>query len=109
MGAAAAIVIGQLFVFFGIPNMEGVHSLYAKIVYIIKNLQEIHGLTFAVGLTSLLLLIALKKWDKRIPAALITLVFMTGALYLGEHFYGGEAENVMVIGDAGEISRLTPS
>lgn len=108
MGAATALVIGQLFVFLGIPNMEGVHSLYAKVIYLIKNIQETHLITFVVGAVSFLMLILLKKWDKRIPAALITLVFATGMLYLGESYLGEEASSVMLIGDAGEISGLTP-
>lgn len=108
MGSSAAIVIGQLFVFLGISHMDGVTSLYGKAVYLLTNIQEIHWLTFIVGSTSLFMLILLKKCDKRIPAALITLVFTTGALYFGEMFLGGETVNVMVIGDAGEISGLTP-
>jgi SulP family sulfate permease len=107
-GAIAAIVIGQLFVFLGIPNMEGVHSLCVKTLYLATHLTEVHWATFLVGILSFLIMLLLKKWDKRIPAALLTLLMVTGALYFARFYLGGEADNVMVIGDAGEISGLTP-
>lgn len=108
MGSSAAIIIGQLFVFLGIPNMEGVHSLYAKVVYVLRNLNETHFLTLGVGIFSLLTILGLRRWDRRIPGALVALVLATSGLYLYEMFYGGEATFVMLVGDVGEITGLVP-
>lgn len=108
MGAAGAIVIGQLFVLLGIPSMDGVHSLLVRAIYLATHLGETHWMTFAVGASSLLLILALKKWDRRIPGALLTMLFATGILFAAKTYFGGVADNVLVISDAGEISGLTP-
>lgn len=108
VGSSAAIIIGQLFVFLGIPNMEGVHSLYGKVVYLLRNWEETHLLTLGVGVFSLLMIIGLRRWDRRIPAALVALVAATAGLYFYEMFYGGEATFVMLVGDVGEITSLVP-
>ncbi len=108
MGAAFAIIVGQLFVFFGIPGMDGVHSLCVRALYLATHLHEINWMTFTVGAGSLAMMVLLKKWDRRIPAALLTLLFATGVLFAFKTFMGGAVESVQVISDAGEISGLAP-
>ena len=108
VGAAAAIVISQLFVFMGIPDVEGGQSLWAKGLNFLSHLNEIHWTTLTIGLGSLTLLVGLKRWDRRFPAALITFVVVTAGLYLSKKFLGGEVHNVLLVGDAGELSKLIP-
>ena len=109
VGAATAIVIGQIFVFLGIPSMEGAHSLWGKGVYLIFHAKQVHLATLTVGLGSLLLLVGLKRWSKKIPAAAIAFLIATCLLYFYRQYYGGESTNVAVIGDVGELSALIPT
>ncbi len=108
MGAAAAIVINQLFVFFGIPPMEGVNSLFAKAYYFIFHLYQTHWLTLSVGIGSLLLLVTLKKLGRGIPYALVTYVVTTAILALCSNLMIGDVDQVITIGDTGDIGQLTP-
>ncbi len=108
MGAAFAIIVSQLFTFFGIPPMEGVHSLFAKGVYFVTHIGETHLLTLTVGLGSLALLVGLKRLGKGIPYALITYVVTTAAVSIFCMFSSGDVHNIVLIGDTGEISAMTP-
>ena len=108
MGAAAAIVISQLFVFFGIPPMEGVNSLFAKAYYLLLHLYQIHWMTLTVGIGSLLLLVGLKKMGRGIPYALVTYVVTTTVLALCSYFMIGDVDHVVTIGDTGDIGAITP-
>lgn len=108
-GAAAAIIISQSFVFLGIPNMEGVHSLWGKSLYLITNIHQVQFATLSVGLGSLLLLVSLKRWNKKIPAAAITLLASTTFLFIYHRVAGSGSQHVALIGDVGQISGLIPS
>lgn len=108
MGAAAAIVINQLFVFFGIPPMEGVNSLFARAFYFVLHLNETHWLTLSVGLGSLLLLVSLKRLGRGIPYALVTYVVTTAVLALCSYLMIGDVDQVTTIGDTGDIGELSP-
>jgi len=91
-GTAIALVINQLFPFFGITRLSGVHSFYERGVYLVSQLSNIHGPTALVGLGSLLLIVVLKKIDKRVPAAVITFFIAGFAVhYLGLDQYTTEA------------------
>lgn len=72
-GAAIAVIINQLFTFLGVPGLEGDHSLYEKAAYLVTHLHQGHWPTALIGVSSLLLLIAFKRTDHRIPAPVITL------------------------------------
>ncbi|HEY4832282.1 MAG TPA: SulP family inorganic anion transporter [Waddliaceae bacterium] len=109
VGAAAAIVIGQIFVFLGIPGMEGANSLWGKGVYLIFHAKQAHLATLAVGLGSLFLLIGFKRWSKKIPAAAIAFLIATCLLYFYRQHFGGESTHVALIRDVGELSALIPT
>lgn len=109
VGAATAIVIGQIFVFLGIPSMDGAHSLWGKGIYLIFHIKQVHLATLIVGLGSLLLLVGLKRWSKKIPAAAIAFLIATCFLYFHRQYFGGESAQVAVIGDVGELSALIPT
>lgn len=117
-GTAIAVVVNQLYTFVGVANMPGEHSIYAKGFYFITHLQDLHIPTAIVGGCSLALLIILKKINKHIPAAVITLAAASIAIhFLGNSsFYGiateGTAEShwqkVLLIGDKGRLGDLIP-
>lgn len=124
-GTAFAVIISQLFIFFGIPRMPGVHSLYENAVYLVTHIYQTHWLTAILGIGSLALLISLKRINSKIPAAVIT--FAVAAIVvelLGLSSYSGSSWlsdlheedeltlsflNVLVVGDTGEIYDLLPN
>jgi len=108
LGAAFGIIVGQLFVFLGIPDMEGIQPLYRKVIYLASHLYQVHWMSTAIGLGSLAFLVGLKFIDKRIPSALITLVAATAFLAIGRSYLGEGIHAVKVVESAGEITGLTP-
>ena len=80
-GGAFAIIVNQLFIFFGIPGKEGVASLYEKLGYFYTHLKATQLPTLGVGLFSLSLLLFLKRVWPRLPAAAITLISTGGFVY----------------------------
>lgn len=122
VGTTIAVFINQFFTLLGIPGMPGVHSLYERGVYLISNLNQLHIPTAIVGFFSLSLIIALKRTNKRIPAAFITLViagvFIHVAnlllIFLGENFYSlgfhanDALQGIQLIGDSGILSEIAP-
>jgi sulfate permease, SulP family len=81
-GTAIAMGITQMYVFLGIDIMPGVHSLYERGVNLFFNIDSVHFPTALVGFGSLFALILLKKIDRRIPAALISLLCAAVIVYL---------------------------
>lgn len=121
-GTALAMVISQLFVFFGISRMTGVHSLYENGVYLVSHIQQIEWPTTVVGVVSFILLVILKRINKKIPAGVI--VFAIAGItveLLGLSSYSGSSHladlynedhwlhNIKVIGDTGEVYEVYPS
>lgn len=82
VGTAIAMGIAQLYVLLGIHSMQGVHSIYERGIYLITQLNTVHIPTALTGIGCLFLLIFLKRLDKRIPAALICLIFAGLGVYL---------------------------
>ena len=72
---AAAIIIGssQVSKLFGIPTEKGEHH-YETMWNLISDLSQTHITTFIMGMFSLFLLIALKKFAPKLPGVLITVV-----------------------------------
>jgi SulP family sulfate permease len=72
---AAAIIIGssQVSKLFGIPTEKGEHH-YETMWNLITDLPQTHMTTLMMGLFSLFLLIALKKFAPKLPGVLITVV-----------------------------------
>lgn len=110
VGTAIAIVIDQFFVFLGIPAMKGVHSLFEKGLYLASHIMQFHPPTLLVSLASLVLIIILRRKDKRIPGAAITFAFMATVVQLmglnstdSSVFVDGKLQQVMLVGDAGEV------
>lgn len=117
-GTAIAVVINQLFTFTGISNIPGEDSIYEKGFYLVTHLQEIHWPTAMVGGGCLLLLIILRRIDKRIPAPVIALVLAALIVHALANYSLGSVEteegqqklwqNVLLVGDTGPLSEIWP-
>jgi sulfate permease, SulP family len=111
-GTSIAIVISQLYALFGI-NMPGVDSFFERGVYFITHITELYWPTAIIGVCSLLLIIALKKIDKRIPSSLIA--FAIAGLVV--HYFGlndfdplspNETKRTLLVGDIASTFEVIP-
>jgi SulP family sulfate permease len=119
-GTAIAVIINQLFPFLGVPRMPGVHSLYERAAYLLGHVHQIHLPTILIGLSSLFLLIILRRINKRIPAGVISMVcagifvyfFDLSSYSVGywevDPYSDESVHTVALVGDAGNISDLMP-
>jgi SulP family sulfate permease len=117
-GTAMAIVVNQLFTFTGISNTAGGDSIYDRAFYFATHLHEIHWPTTVIGGCSLLLLVLLKRINKKIPAPLIALILTAIIVHFlaNYSFHDVKTEstlqkhwqNVMVVGDTGNLSEILP-
>lgn len=113
-GTSVAIVITQLFALFGITRMTGVNSFYERGIYFFTHLSEIYWPTATIGFCSLLVIIALKKIDKRIPSSLVAFA-LAGAVvhYFGLNDYDvnafDDSKRTLLIGDIASSFDLIPT
>lgn len=114
-GAAIAVVVNQLFTFLGMTREPGVYSLYEKGAYLITHFNLLHWPTALVGVGSFILLILLKRIDKRIPAAVVTLFFAAIVVHLmdltslSSYFTSFEENKILLVGDAGNFYTVFPN
>lgn len=118
-GTALALVTNQLFPFFGMDEVMGLNSLFAKLMYFFSHLHTIHGPTAIVGLTCLVLLILLRNQGQRIPSAVIVLALSTLLVHVVGfssyselnwlHFNDIASQKVTLVGDEGDINQLLPN
>lgn len=108
-GGAVAIVVNQLFTFFGIPVETGMHSLYERSVYFFTHIGQFQTQTLVFGICSFCFLVILKKWKRRLPAATITLG-LSIAVYAALHFtsFHEWVQNVEIVGLSEEKFVLLP-
>jgi SulP family sulfate permease len=94
--AAAALIIGssQLGPLMGI-DAERKAKLFATLGEIWRHLGEVHLATLVIGGGALLMLLAFKRWAKKLPAALIVVIVTTIAVIA----FGLEASGVATIGN----------
>ncbi len=122
LGAAMAMATSQLYVFLGMSRPPSVESLYDQVAYLVTHLFQAQWTTALIGVGSLLLIIFLKRINKRIPAAIIAIAAAgvvvellgissySGSSWFADHYSGDlDIPNVMLIGDTGEIYNLLPS
>lgn len=81
-GAALAIIITQLYYFFGIPEMNGSHPLYVQGWYLLRHLFDLHLPTMLIGTSSLILLIFFHRFFEKIPGAVIVFFFSAALVAL---------------------------
>lgn len=118
-GTAIALIINQLYPFLGIERQPGVHSFYERGAYLVMHLNEAYWPTLCIGLGSLIVIILLRKVNKRIPAGLIAFA-VTGLIvyFFGLNEYDQNAITsalsdekllkVAVVGDTELVSNLIP-
>lgn len=123
VGVAVAMVINQSYVLFGIWRLPGIHSLYDNGIYLISHLHQLQIPTALVGCGSLLLLVGLKRINKKIPAALITFA-LAGSItfFIDSYFYSSipsielttdqminSTSGIMLVKDVGDVHDVVPS
>lgn len=81
--SAAALIIGlsQLKHLLGL-DLERSHHIHEILFQAIQQVSEIHGITLAIGLLGIAVLMGLKQWKKSFPGALIVVVLSTLAVWL---------------------------
>ena len=92
-GLAISIMIGQLDGLFGV-EVDG-ESALAKLIDTIRQLGDAHGLTVAIGIGAIAILLLVERFAERIPAALVVVVL---GIALVEVFDLG-SEGVAVVGE----------
>ena len=92
-GLALVIMIKQVPKLFGLVPVQG--NFWERIIAIIRELPETDLITLAVGLSALLLMIFIEHRYKRIPAALVILIYGIGVVSV----FGLAAQGVEIIGD----------
>lgn len=118
--AASAIIITQLYPFFGIPEQEDYYPLYQQAIYLFTQLPLLHVPTTIIGVGCLVLLIIFYRTSERIPAAAIVFVLAGGAvalLHLSpegalgviESPTGMKIEKVSLLKDIGPVFSELPS
>ncbi len=117
-GTAIAMVVNQFFTFLGIENTPGDQSIYEKGAYLVTHLEQIHWPTAVVGLGSLVLLVGLRRIDKRIPAPVITIILAAVMINLVNSYSFSQVateatndsqwQNVLLVGDRGSLDDLIP-
>ncbi len=119
-GTAIAVIVNQLFVTIGLNRMSGVHSIYDRAVYFVTHIHHMHIPTAIIGLSSLILLIFLKRLHKHMPAAVITFVIMGAVVYFFDlssysdmlpavdPYLEEHAQKIMVVRDEASLSDLMP-
>lgn len=94
MGLALFVAVGQLNKLFGVPKPEG--NTVRKLLGIVKELPQANWATVAVSVAAMVLLFALPRWNRRIPAGLVVL-FLGIAVSKALDLAG--AHGVQVIGE----------
>lgn len=119
IGVACAMGVTQLYTFLGLPKYDGVYSTYDRLVNLVMSIDLIHLPTTLFGLLSLILFVALRKIDPRIPAGVIGLFLvscivsveaeMTENGFFGSAFEAERVYHVALVGDTGLLNGLIPS
>lgn len=93
--SAAAIIIGfsQVKHLLGIAIPRG--KVHETIINIAQNVGDINTYTAAVGIVAIVLLVVVKKIDRRIPGPLLAVLFGIGAVY----FFSLNTQGVVIVAD----------
>jgi high affinity sulfate transporter 1 len=93
IGLAVTITVGQIPALLGIPS--GGATIIEKVVSIIENLDEINTYAAALGIGSIVGILLIKRFARRIPGALVALVAGIALSYALDL----EARGVAVVGE----------
>ncbi len=92
-GAAIIIIFSQIKHLLG-ASIENSSKFHQLVVNVFEKIAETNLYDFGIGLVGILLIVLLKKWNKRIPAILITVVLGIMAVY----FMDLESYGVKLVG-----------
>ncbi|MCH9626818.1 MAG: putative sulfate transporter [Chlamydiales bacterium] len=81
-GGAVAIVVTQLFPFFGVRELDGYHPIYQHGSYLISQINHLHIPTTLLAVGCLALLIVLYRTSQKIPGAAIVFIVAGGLVAL---------------------------
>jgi SulP family sulfate permease len=88
IGISLFLTTHQLFVFFGVPRMSGVHPLFERMIFFVSHITELHWPTFVVGVTSIGLLVALNRLSGPYPREAMMLALVSVTLWATEILIG---------------------
>ncbi len=123
-GTAIAMMVNQLFTFFGVASLKADQSIFAKLIYLLTHFTELHGPTFGVGVVSLVSLLFFKKVNRYVPASLAMIIliacgvhFLTdyGTFWFGTMGFGSgglfdlNMDGVLLVKDSGGIQTIIPT
>ena len=103
-GAGTLIIINQLGNLFGLPRHHGKNSLIVLMQFF-RGLEETNGYVLITGLLTIAVLFIGKKISRRLPSALIAVVFGTVFVY----FTGWQNYGVNLIGDIKTLTYVVPA
>lgn len=109
IGAALAIIFGQLYNFFGMLPPDRPVSAYQKVVFFFGHVQMIHWPTAALAFFGFCFFFIVERISKKIPAAVLMLAAASLAAIFLQYFSTETAEEVnqvLMIKDYGETASL---
>ena len=93
VGLALTIMIGQVPKFFGVPKTEG--DFFQQTWGLITHLGDTQTLTLLVGVLSLAVVLACKKWFPLVPGSLLAVLLGTAASVI----FGLQDRGVEIVGE----------
>ena len=93
VGLALTIMIGQVPKFFGVPKTEG--DFFQQTWGLITHLGDTQTLTLLVGVLSLAVVLACKKWFPLVPGSLLAVLLGTAASVM----FGLQDRGVEIVGE----------
>jgi SulP family sulfate permease len=81
VGVALALVINQTFPLLGMDVPSQLTSLYERSIYILTHLSSMHWLTALIGVGCLMMLLMLRRIDKKMPNGAIMLCIVAAVAY----------------------------
>ena len=93
VGLALTIMIGQVPKFFGVPKTEG--DFFQQTWGLITHLGDTQTLTLLVGVLSLAVVLACKKWFPLVPGSLLAVLLGTAASVM----FGLQERGVEIVGE----------
>lgn len=102
VGASTLIVLGQLNNLLGLPSTIGA-ATPEIIRSLIANLPQANAYAVICGCATMLLLIASKRIDKKLPAELLAIVIVTAASYM----LGWSDHNLRLVRDLGSLQDMS--
>lgn len=118
-GTAIAIFVNQLFVLLGMSPMPGVHSFYERGAFLLTHISSAHLPSTLIGLSSLAIILAVKKYKPKVPAGVLAFALAGLVVYffdltsfhsesLADPYSEERLQKVMLVSDTGGSLNLTP-